>query len=116
MSASTLVSLQTDDIAALGHVATPPLPPLPSAAQTPAPEDAGDAGDAASLEAHPAWDQGSGWKHHLTTLRLLLHPYICSCLLLPWLHLVPLRHVQAVQTGLAALGSLVNTFRLVLPT
>jgi hypothetical protein len=29
---------------------------------------------------------------------------------------VPLPHVQAVQTGLAALGSLVNTFHLVLPT
>jgi len=29
---------------------------------------------------------------------------------------VPLPHVQAVQTGLAALGALVNTFRLALPT
>jgi SRSO17 transposase len=111
MSAYTLVSLQTADIAALGHVATPP--PLPIAAETSAPDAAGGA---AALEAHPAWDQGSGWKHHLNNLRLLLQPYVCSCLLLPWLHLVPLPHVQAVQTGLAALGSLVNTFRLILPT
>jgi SRSO17 transposase len=109
MSAYTLVSLQTDDIAALGHVTAPP----PPAAQA-APPDV--AGDGAPLEAHPAWDQGSGWKHHLNNLRLLLQPYVCSCLLFPWLHLVPLPHVQAVQTGLAALGSLVNTFRLALPT
>jgi hypothetical protein len=74
-------------------------------------------GDAlAPLEAHPAWDTGSGWKHHLNNLRLLLQPYVCSCRLLPWLALVPLPHVQAIQTGLAALGSLVNTFRLALPT
>ena len=109
MSAYTLVSLQTGAIAALGHVTAPP----PPAAQA-APPDV--AGDGAPLEAHPAWDQGSGWKHHLNNLRLLLQPYVCSCLLFPWLHLVPLPHVQAVQTGLAALGSLVDTFRLVLPT
>jgi hypothetical protein len=70
----------------------------------------------ASLESHPAWDPGGGWKQHLNNLRLLLQPYVCSCLLLPWLALVPLPHVQAVQTGLAALGSLVDTFRLALPT
>jgi hypothetical protein len=92
MSADTLVSLQSADVAARGLLAPAPL------------------------EAHPAWDKGSGWKHHLNNLRLLLQPYVCSCLLLPWLALVPLPHVQAVQTGLAALGSLVNTFRLALPT
>jgi hypothetical protein len=113
MSAYTLVSLQTADSAALGHVATPPPPPI--AAETPA-SDAAEVGDAASLEAHPAWDTRTGWKHHLNNLRLLLPPYVCTCLLLPWLHVVPLPHVQAVQTGLAALGSLINTFRLVLPT
>jgi SRSO17 transposase len=109
MSAYTLVSLQTPDIAALGHVTAPP----PPAAQA-APPDV--AGDGAPLAAHPAWDQGSGWKHRLNNLRLLLQPYICSCLLFPWLHLVPLPHVQAVQTGLTALGSLVDTFPLALPT
>jgi hypothetical protein len=111
MSADTLVSLQRSDSAALGHLAPTPAPaPSSSAPQAPAP-------DAPSpLEAHPAWDTRSGWKHHRTTLRLLLQPDDCSCLLLPWLHVVPLPHVQAVRTGLAALGSLVNTFRLVLPT
>ncbi len=104
MSAYTLVSLQSSDFAALGHLApassTAPNEPRPTA----------------QLQAHPAWDTGSGWKHQLNNLRLLLQPYVCSCLLLPWLHLVPLPHLQAVQTGLAALGSLVDTFRLVLPT
>ncbi len=57
-----------------------------------------------SARSHPAWDTGSGWKHHLNNLRLLLQPYVCSCLLLPWLALVPLPHVPAVQTGLAALA------------
>ena len=68
------------------------------------------------LEAHPAWDTRIGWKQHLNNLRLLRQPYVCSCLLLPWLHLVPLPHGQSVQTGLAALGSLVDTSRLALPT
>ena len=107
MSAYTLVSLQSRADAARDQADTtaqPPPAPVPSA---PLP---------ASLEAHPAWDARTGWKHHLNNLRLLLQPYICSCLLFPWLALVPPPHAHAVQTGLAALGSLVNTFRLALPT
>jgi len=100
MSAYTLVSLQSADLAALGHLA--PAPPAPTSSP--------------ALATHPAWDTRTGWKHHLNNLRLLLQPYVCSCLLLPWLALVPLPHVHAVQTGLAALGSLVDTFRLALPT
>jgi hypothetical protein len=68
------------------------------------------------LQAHPAWDTASGWKHHLNNLRLLLQPYVCSCLLFPWLACVPPPHAHAVHVGLAALGSLVNTFRLALPS
>ncbi len=101
MSAYPLVRLQSPAFATLGHMTSSP----PAAPTTPA-----------TLEAHPAWDPGTGWKHHLNNLRLLLQPYVCSCLLLPWLHLVPPLHVQTVQTGLAALGALVNTFRLALPT
>jgi hypothetical protein len=112
MSAYTLVSLQSADFAARGHVA--PAPAASSGASQASPPDAPS--PAAALAAHPAWDTGSGWKHHLNNLRLLLQPYVCSCLLLPWLALVPLPHVQAVQIGLAALGNLVNTFHLVLPT
>jgi SRSO17 transposase len=109
MSAYTLVSLQTADVAALAHLAPPP----DASSTAPPPSLPGALGP---LETHPAWDTRTGWKHHLNNLRLLLQPYVCSCLLLPWLALVPLRHAQAVQTGLAALGSLVNTFRLALPT
>jgi SRSO17 transposase len=120
MSAYTLVSLQTPDFAALGHVAPPPATALPAAPAPAAPAPAAPApaapAPAAPLDAHPAWDPGNGWKQHLNNLRLLLQPYVCSCLLLPWLHLVPLPHTQAVQSGLATLGSLVNTFRLALPT
>lgn len=107
MSAYTLVSLQTEDFAALDHVAAAASPPHAPDLLPPAP--------APPLNAHPAWDTGNGWKHHLNNLRLLLQPYTASCLLLPWLHLVPLPHVQAVQAGFAALGSLVDTFRLALP-
>jgi len=107
MSAYTLVSLQSPDFVALGHLAPAPLPPaVADAAHLPA----------APLEAHPAWDTRTGWKQHLNNLRLPLQPYVCTCLLLPWLPLVPLPRVQAVQAGLAALGSVINTFRLACPT
>jgi len=109
MSAYTLVSLQSSDFVTLGHLA--PTPDASSQASQASPPDAPIA-----LEAHPAWDRGCGWKHHRNNLRLLLQPDVCSCRLLPWLALVPLPHLQAVQTGLAALGTLVNTFRLTLPT
>jgi SRSO17 transposase len=109
MSAYTLVSLQSADFAALGHLTSPAASAAAEPATAPPPPSA-------RLAAHPAWDTGSGWKHQLNNLRLLLQPSVCSCLLFPWLPLVPLPHVQAVQTGLAALGSLVDTFRLALPT
>jgi SRSO17 transposase len=105
MSAYTLVSLQSPAFAALGHMVAPP--PLATPAEFP---------PSAPVQAHPAWDDGTGWKHQLNNLRLLLQPYVCTCLLLPWLHLLSPPHVQAVQTGLATLGSLVNTFPLALPT
>jgi SRSO17 transposase len=111
MSADTLLSLQTPDVAALGHLESAPASE-PVAEETPAARSP----TPAALESHPAWDSGGGWKQHLNNLRLLLQPDVCSCLLLPWLALVPLPHVHAVQTGLAARGSLVDTFRLALPT
>ena len=80
MSAYTLVSLQSLAGAAHDQPATTLLPAATPAATAPA----------TPLETHPAWDGGTGWKHQLNNLRLLLQPYVCSCLLLPWLHLVPL--------------------------
>jgi SRSO17 transposase len=101
MSAYTLVSLQT--LAASSASADSSA--ADAASPVPAP-----------LSEHPARDTGGGWKHHLNNLRLLLQPHVCACLLLPWLPLLPHPHAQAVQSGFAALASLVNTFRLALPT
>ncbi len=100
MSAYTLVSLQTlaTDVTDAERRAASPAPIIP-----------------APVSGHPARDTGVGWKHHLNNLRLLLQPYVCACLLLPWLPLVPHAHAQAVQAGFAALATLVNTFRLSLP-
>jgi hypothetical protein len=105
MSAYTLVSLQSPAFAALGHMGASPAPATPAELPPSAP-----------LQSHPAWDTSTGWKHSLNNLRLLLQPYVCTCLLLPWLHLLSPPQVQAVQTGRATLGSLVNTFPLALPT
>jgi hypothetical protein len=112
MSAYTLVSLQSADFAARGQVTPPAAPASGESAAAPSPP-------VAPLEAHPAWDTGTGWKHSLNNLRRLLQPDVCTCctcLLLPWRHLISPPHTQAIQTGLATLGSLVNTFRLALPT
>jgi len=109
MSAYTLVSLPSADFAALGQV-TPPAATASAAPATAPPPPA------ALLAAHPAWDTGTGWKHQLNNLRLLLQPYVCACLLLPWLHLLSPPRVHAVEAGFDALASLVNTFHFALPT
>jgi len=100
MAAYTLVSLQSPDLAA---------PALEAAA-------AGEPEEATPLppvQAHPHWDHGFGWKPQLNNLRLLLQPFLCTCLLLPWLHLIPLPHLHA---GLVELSALMNTVPSVLPT
>ncbi len=102
MSAYTLVSLQTladEAHDALSGGATAPLAVIPP-----------------PLREHPTRDAGIGWKQHLNNLRLLLQPYVCSCLLVAWLPLIPHAHAEALQSGFAALAALVNTFRLALPT
>jgi hypothetical protein len=91
MSAYTLVSLQS-----LAHTG--------ETAQTPAP---------APVTAHPQWASDAGWKHQLNNLRLLLQPYVCAALLLPWLRLFDLPHLQR---GLADACSLMNAFHLLVPT
>jgi len=62
---------------------------------------------------HPAWTEDASWKHRLDNLRLLLQPFICACLLLPWLRLYPLPHLTA---GLADLCAFINTYRPLYPT
>src|SRR5258708_23533699 len=41
---------------------------------------------AAALQ-HPAWTNDASWKHRLNNLRLRLQPFVCACLLVPWLRL-----------------------------
>jgi hypothetical protein len=93
MCAYTLVSLQSPDLV-----------------QT---ETTTDQAPTTPVETHPQWDHGQGWKPQLNNLRLLLQPFICTCLLLPWLHLLPLPHLQA---GLTELSALMNTVRSLVPT
>jgi hypothetical protein len=62
---------------------------------------------------HPAWTEDARWKRRLTNLRLLLQPFVCACLLLPWLRLYPLPHLTA---GLADLCALMNTYHPLFPT
>jgi SRSO17 transposase len=78
-----------------------------------APTDpAAPASPAAALQ-HPAWTDDASWTHRLNNLRLLLQPFVCACLLLPWLRLYPLPHLTA---GLADLCALMNTYRPLYPT
>ncbi len=48
---------------------------------------------------HRWWDAGKGWKHCLNNLRLLIQPYVCSCILAAWLCVfeVPLLHESLQQ-------------------
>jgi SRSO17 transposase len=62
---------------------------------------------------HPAWTEDASWKHRLNNLRLLLQPFVCACLLLPWLRVYPLPHLTA---GLADLCSLMNSYHPLFPT
>ncbi len=95
MSTYTLVSLQSLALAPTqADGAAAPLPPAP-------------------VTAHPQWATDAGWKHQLNNLRLLLQPYVCAALLLPWLRLFDLPHLQR---GLADACSLMNAFHLLVPT
>ena len=100
MGASLLVSLQA-----------PALAVVPAGnADEPAPAPA--AGPPAAADQPPAWTDDASWKHRLTTLRLFLQPFVCACLLLPWLRIHPLPHLAA---GLADLCALMNTYHPLVP-
>ena len=89
-------------------------PALTASADTPtAASAAPSTGSLAKTSQHPAWTEDASWKHRLTNLRLLLQPFVCACLLLPWLRLHPLPHLAA---GLADLCALMNTYHPLLPT
>jgi hypothetical protein len=99
MSAYTLVSLQS----------------LARAAQAPAADGATASSPTTTprVTAHPQWAGDAGWKHQLNNLRLLLQPYVCAALLVPWVRLFDLPHLQR---GLADACSLMNAFHLLGPT
>jgi hypothetical protein len=100
MCAYLLVSLQAPALAAPPH-------------DVPAPTSASSTGSPAETNQHPAWTEDASWKHRLTNLRLLLQPFVCACLLLPWLRLHPLLHLSA---GLADLCAPMNTYHPTFPT
>jgi SRSO17 transposase len=96
MCAYLFVSLQAPALALA------PTAPAPSAAPAPA-----------ASPQHPAWTNDASWHHRLNNLRLLLQPFVCACLLVPWLRLYPLPHLTA---GLADLCALMNTYHPLYPT
>lgn len=100
MDAYLLVSLQAPVLAG---------PPANAPAE---PAAAPGAASPAQTRQHPAWTEDASWKHRLTNLRLLLQPFVCTCLLLPWLRLHPLPHLSA---GLADLCALMNTYHPLIP-
>lgn len=61
---------------------------------------------------HPPWTDDASWKHRLDQIRILLYPFICAWLRLPWLRLFPPPHLTA---GLADLCALMNTARPLYP-
>jgi SRSO17 transposase len=91
-SAYLLVSLQSPVLQA----APPTAPELP-------PDDA----PTQRFPQHRWWDTGNGWKNILNNLRLILQPYVCHCLLLPWFLVF---QIPALHDGFTQLTSLMNTF------
>jgi hypothetical protein len=98
MCAYLLVSLQAPAFAAVPGGSTAELAPPPTAGEA---------------RQHPAWTDDASWKHRLTNLRVFLQPFVCACLLLPWLRIHPLPHLTA---GLADLCALMNTYHPPFPT
>ncbi len=89
-------------------VAHPVLPLVPPLA---APAPVGTA--TASSRSHPQWETGTGWKHQLNNAGLLLQPYTCAALPLPWLRLLDLPHLQR---DLADVCVFMNFSHLLVPT
>lgn len=81
--------------------------------QETAPEQAPQDTPVEHFAEHPWWDQGQGWKNTLNNLRLLLQPFVFSCLLLPWMLVFDL---PCLRTGFAELTRLMNFFHAALPT
>lgn len=96
MSAYLLVSLQSSVLQAEDAVPTP-LPP-----DTPV----------AHFPEHCWWDHGSGWKHELNNLRLILQPFILYCLILPGLRVFD---IPPLPGGFQQLITFMKSFHAALP-
>ncbi len=59
----------------------------------------------APTSAHPRWMPATGWKQTLNNLRLLLHPFLALWLILPWLTVFTIPHLES---GLNHLISCIN--------
>ena len=86
------------------------MPCSQEASEPPEPHEATPLG---RFPEHPWWDAGHGWKNTLNNFRLILQPYICSCLLLPWLLVFDIPRLRAV---FAELTGIMNLFHASLPT
>ena len=95
MCAYLLVSLQAPTLAVVPTGTADEPAPAPAAASQ-----------------HPAWTGDASWKHRLTNLRLFRQPFVCACLLLPWLRIHPLPHLSA---GFTDLRALMNTYHPLVP-
>lgn len=60
-----------------------------------------------AVRRHPWWDDGPGWKHTLNNLRLLIQPFCCACLLLPWMAVFP---VPELRDSLQFLITCINLY------
>ena len=87
-------------------------PALQTSPQESEPEDAHEATPVDHFSQHPWWDPGQGWKNTLNNLRLVLQPYVCSCLLLPWLLVFDIPYLR---TGFAELTGIMNLFHASIP-
>lgn len=88
-------------------------PALQSSSQEPALADAPGSPPVDRFPEHHWWNTGHGWKNALNNLRLILQPYIYSCLLLPWLRIF---NIPCLHTGFAELVGIMNCFHARLPT
>ena len=61
---------------------------------------------------HPWWATGTGWKHMLNNVRLIIQPYICCCWLAPWLRVFAMPMLRESFGGLKAA---MNHFRCYVP-
>jgi hypothetical protein len=60
-----------------------------------------------SAKRHAWWDAGLGWKPTLNNLRLLIQPFCCTCLLLPWMAVFP---IPDLIDGVQRLATCINLY------